>query len=116
MTYTVRFCSCCGSMLKPSTSCFKGCAAEIVTGEMRAAVAQQGAYIAAQAARVPTAEETAKAEASAALNRAYREAASEARKASLAKTATPAARFGRSTRPQWQRACTCGHCMACIGE
>jgi len=28
----------------------------------------------------------------------------------------PAARFARSTRPQWQRACTCGHCMACIGE
>ncbi len=116
MTYTVRFCSCCGSMLKPSASCFKGCAAEIVTGTMDAAIAQQGAYITAQAASVPTAEETAKAAASAALRAEYLAAASEARKASLAKTATPAARFARSTRPQWQRACTCGHCMTCIGE
>lgn len=116
MTYTVRFCSCCGSMLKPAASCFKGCAAEIVTGTMDAAIAQQGAYIAAQAARVPTAEETTKAAASAEYARLAREAASEARRASLAKTATPAARFARSTRPQWQRACTCGHCMTCIGE
>ncbi len=116
MAYTVRFCSCCGSMLKPSASCFKGCGAEIVTGTMDAAIAQQSAYVAAQAARVPNAEETAKAEASAATRAEYLAAASEARRASLAKTATPAARFGSSTRPQWQRACTCGHCMTCIGE
>ena len=116
MAYTVRFCSCCGSMLKPSASGFKGCGAGIVTGEMGAAIAQQSAYVAAQAARVPSAEETAKAEASAATRAEYLAAASEARRASLAKTATPAARFGRSTRPQWQRRCTCGHCMTCIGE
>ena len=116
MAYTVRFCSCCGSMLKPAASCFKGCGAEIVTGEMGAAIAQQSAYVAAQAARVPTAEGTAKAAASAEYTRLVREEASEARRASLAATATPAARFARSTRPQWQRACTCGHCMTCIGE
>jgi len=111
MTYTVRFCSCCGSMLKPSASCFKGCAAEVVTGTMADAIAQQGAY-ATKAAATP-APAVASSDDYLAQCRA---AASEARRASLAKTATPAARFGRSTRPTWQRACTCGHCMACIGE
>ena len=111
MANTVRFCSCCGSMLKPSASCFKGCGAEIVTGTMDAAIAQQSAYVAAQAAAPAPAAVSSDDYAA-----QCRAAASEARRASLAKTATPAARFGRSTRPQWQRACTCGHCMTCIGE
>jgi len=46
-TMTVRFCTCCGSMLKPSADCWKKCGAPITTGTMTEAIAQQGVFIAA---------------------------------------------------------------------
>ena len=50
-TMTVRFCTCCGSMLKPSADCWKKCGAPITTGTMSEAIAQQGVFIAAEAAK-----------------------------------------------------------------
>jgi len=39
-----------------------------------------------------------------------RAATSESRRASLAKTTR------QTSRAPWERPCTCGHCMSCIGE
>lgn len=86
---TIIYCPCCGSMLRPATSCRKGCTDAPVSGTMDAAVAQQGIYLAAQEAKAPK------------------------RAATPAPVATTTARYGR---PMWQRRCTCGHCMRCIGE
>lgn len=116
MTLTIRFCPCCGTAKKPFAKCGKGCGDDTATGTMDEMYALQATYAAAHAPPPPSAEDIARAEEAARYSAAVREAASEARRASLAKTATPAARFARSTRPQWQRACTCGHCMTCIGE
>lgn len=86
--YTVTYCPCCGSMLRPGAACSKKCGVEPVSGTMSDAIAQQGVYLAQQAARAP------------------------------AKTTAPAKPVvsGRVVKPYWQRPCTCGHCMACIGE
>ena len=108
-TIIMSFCPTCGAPHKLFAVC-KTCGTEAIRGTMDEMLAKQAARTAATPAPVAapvSGDEYA---------RACREAASEARKASLAKTATPAARFARSTRPQWQRACTCGHCMTCIGE
>jgi hypothetical protein len=86
---TIIYCPCCGSMLRPGASCRKGCAVEPVTGTMADAVAAQGAYLAAQAAKAPAKPAPA--------------------------TVAPKAP-ARPFRPMWQRRCTCGQCMACIGE
>lgn len=110
MTLTIRFCPCCGTAKRPFAACAKGCGDDTATGTMDEMAAAQAAY----AAKTPAAPAPAVSSDDYAAQ--CRAAASESRRASLAKTATPAARFGRSTRPQWQRACTCGHCMTCIGE
>jgi hypothetical protein len=60
---------------------------------MTEAIAQQGVFIAAE-----TAKPVVKAEPSPYARRHV--------------AAAPA----RDARPMWQRRCTCGHCMACIGE
>jgi hypothetical protein len=92
-TMTVRFCTCCGSLLKPSADCWKKCGAPITTGPMGDAIAQQGLFIAAEAAKPVV-----KTEPSPYARRPV--------------TTAPV----RSARPMWHRRCTCGHCMTCIGE
>lgn len=110
----VRYCTCCGSMLRPAAPCRKGCTAPIVSGDMGLAIALQGAYEKAQQSKV----------------------AQQVKPAAVAPAPTPAAkphdmqcgaycverevlamRLALAVlRPYWRRACTCGHCMACIGE
>lgn len=89
----VRYCTCCGSMLRPAVPCRKGCTAPIVSGDMGLAIALQGAYEKAQQSKV----------------------AQQVKPVAVALAPTTAAK-PRDPRPYWRRACTCGHCMACIGE
>jgi len=87
---TITYCSCCGSFIRPFGTCPKKHDAPAVTGPMADAIAQQGVYLAAQKAAPPAPAPT-----------------------PVAPIAAPAS---RPARAPWQRRCTCGHCMACIGE
>ena len=67
--------------------------APITTGTMSDAIAQQGVFIAAEAAKPII----------------------KAEPNPYARRPVAAAPV-RNARPMWQRRCTCGHCMTCIGE
>lgn len=97
---TMSFCPSCGIAHKLFAVC-KTCGAEAIRGTMDEMLALQAARAAASPAPVAPVASDYLAQA--------RAAASEARRADLAKTA-------RTARAPWQRRCTCGHCMSCIGE
>ena len=88
---TCLFCTNCGSMLRPGAACWKKCSAPIATGDIGDAIEQQGVYLKAQ------------------------EAARPAKPAAVVTAPAPMSK-PRDPRPYWQRKCTCGHCMSCIGE
>lgn len=88
---TCLFCTNCGSMLRPLTACRKGCTAPIISGSIEEAIDQQSAHRKAQ------------------------ESARPAKPVASVPVAAPVSK-PRDPRPYWQRKCTCGHCMSCIGE
>lgn len=88
----VTYCPTCGSMSRPGTPCRKGCGVALVSGPMDEAIRLQGEWVKAQPAPVPAPPSP--------YNRAARATKPTARQSLL----------------PWQRPCTCGHCMTCIGE
>lgn len=100
-TTTISFCPACGAPHKLFAVC-KRCGVEAIRGTMDEMAARQSAYAAPAPAAAPS-------DVPSDYLTQVRAAMSEARRASLAATA-------RVTRAPWQRRCTCGHCMTCIGE
>lgn len=105
----MSYCPSCGAPHKLFAIC-KTCGVAAVRGTMGEMNTIQSTYAAAHAPPPPSAEEIARAEEAARYAAEVRAAASEARRASLAKTTR------QTSRAPWQRPCTCGHCMSCIGE
>lgn len=107
---SLAFCACCGTIVGGKRpTCFRGCAAEKAVGTMADALARQGDFAKAEAAKAAAAPAAVESDYAAQVRAARAETAQAAKVAQATKTA-------RSSRPVWQRRCTCGHCMACIGE
>ncbi len=101
---TISFCPTCGVGHKYLATC-KRCGATAIRGTMEEMAARQSAFTASQPVTVAPVAPVVASDYLA----QYRAAEAEKRAAERAKS-------GRIVRAPWQRKCTCGHCMTCIGE